>query len=115
MNRVSRGTWTSAYLRRVGGLILALSLLTLPGAGAGKKKPAQPVNLNTATAAELAMLPGVGPVLARRIVRHREKSGKFRRVEELLVIRGISPKKLEALRPYITVNGSETGKDKKAD
>ncbi len=77
---------------------------------AGKKKPEKPVNLNTATVEELAQLPGIGEVTARRIVRHREKSGKFRSVDELLVVRGISQKKLEALRPYLTV---EAGVEKK--
>ena len=51
--------------------------------------------------------PGVGEVIAQRIVNHREKSGKFRKVDELLVIRGISRKKLEKLRPLITVGEVE--------
>ena len=74
-----------------------------------EKKTSLPVNINTATVAELAELPGVGEVIAQRIVNHREKSGKFRKVEELLVIRGISRKKLEKLRPLITL-GQEEGK-----
>lgn len=108
--------WPSDLTRRLIGLLLAvLLLLAMSAAGKEKKKPERPLNLNTATAAELAELPGVGEAIARRIVRHRKKSGKFRRVEELLVIRGISPKKLEGLRPYITVNGSEAGKEKVED
>lgn len=108
--------WSSELVRRFIGLLLAVLLLpAMSGAGKEKKKSGPPVNLNTATVAELAELPGVGEAIARRIVRHREKSGKFRRVEELLVIRGISPKKLEGLRPYITVNGSELGKGKAED
>lgn len=83
--------------------VLTVALLWPVGAAGGKKPPAQPVNLNTATAVELAQLPGIGEVIAARILRHREISGKFRTVDELLVVRGISRKKLEALRPYVTV------------
>lgn len=91
----------------VGLLLLGGLVLAVRAAGEEKGKLPQPVNLNTATVAELAQLPGVGETIARRIVRHREKSGRFRRVEELLVVRGISRKKLERLRPYVTV-----GKDR---
>ena len=48
------------------------------------------VDLNTATLAELDRLPGIGPVIAGRILEFREKRGGFRRVEELLAIQGIS-------------------------
>ncbi len=72
-----------------------------------KKPPEQKVDINTATVEELAKLPGVGEVIAQRIVNHREKSGKFRKVEELLVVRGISKKKLEKLRPLIAVGEEE--------
>lgn len=78
--------------------------------GAAEEKP-QKLDLNKATAEELAQLPGVGEVIAARIIRHREKSGPFRSVDELLVIRGISEKKLDALRPLVTVE--EENKDKK--
>jgi len=81
------------------GLFAVAALLRAEG-----KQPGAPVNINTATVEELAKLPGVGEVIAQRIVNHREKSGKFKKVEELLVIRGISRKKLEKLRPLITVD-----------
>ena len=61
------------------------------------------LNLNTATTRQLEALPGVGPTLARRIVEFREKKGRFKRVEELLAIPGISEKKWKALREYLTV------------
>lgn len=61
------------------------------------------LNLNTATLSELETLPGVGPVLARRIVDFRQKKGGFRRVEELLVIPGISEKKWKAIREKVEV------------
>ena len=62
--------------------------------------------MNLATAKELQELPGVGPVTAQRIIDLRQKSGRFHRVEDLLAVRGISPKKLEAMRPYIAVSSA---------
>lgn len=61
------------------------------------------LNLNTATLVELETLPGVGPVLARRIVEFREKKGGFRRVEELLVIPGISARKWKLIKDKVEV------------
>jgi competence protein ComEA len=88
----------------------------LISAGAGEeKKPEAKVNINTATVEELAKLPGVGKSIAQRIVNHREKSGKFRNVEELLVIRGISRRKLEQLLPLITVDSQEAEQKARKD
>lgn len=70
---------------------------------AQKTSPTQPLNLNTATIAQLETLPGIGPNAAKSIVDFRNRSGPFRRVEDLLAIKGISKSKLEKLRPYITV------------
>ncbi len=65
-----------------------------------KQPPAKPLDLNTATVEELEKLPGIGPSTAKAIVRFRERSGPFRRIEDLLAIRGITKRKLEKLRPY---------------
>ena len=72
-------------------------------AHANKQPPAKPIDLNAANSKELQELPGVGAVTAQRIIDMRQKTGRFRRVEDLLAIRGISAKKLEALRPYVTL------------
>ena len=85
-------------MRRVAILLFAAAL-TL----SAKEPPKTPVNVNTATAEQLQTLPGVGPATARDIVRYREKNGPFRRVEELLIIRGMSKKKLSRMRPYVRV------------
>jgi len=61
------------------------------------------LNLNTATLRDLETLPGVGPVLARRIVEFREKKGGFKRLEELLAIPGISEKKWKVIRGLVEV------------
>jgi len=50
------------------------------------------ININTATAAQLQSLPGIGPAIAQRIVEYREKSGPFSRVEDLMKVSGIGPK-----------------------
>jgi len=61
------------------------------------------INLNTATVQQLRTLPGVGPVLAKRIVEFREKRHGFKRVEELLAIPGISEKKWKVIRDKVEV------------
>ena len=62
-----------------------------------------PVAINTATAPELERLPGIGPVLAQRIVEYREQFGPFQRVEDLLEVEGIGPSKLESLQDQVLV------------
>ncbi len=76
-----------------------------PGGATGTTAPAQPLDLNTATAAELDVLPGVGPATAQAIVAHRTEHGRFRSVSDLLSVRGIGPAKLEAIRPLVRVGG----------
>ena len=69
-------------------------------------EPAYPININTASAEELAYLPGVGPVLAERIVAWRENNGgSFASAADLLNVEGIGPVRLEEILPYITVGG----------
>lgn len=62
-----------------------------------------PLDLNRATAAELEKLPGIGPVLAKRIVEWRETHGPFQSVQDLLKVPGIGPKTLEGLLDKVTV------------
>ena len=61
------------------------------------------LNLNTATPKQLEALPGIGPVLANRIVEFRAKKGGYKRIEDLLAIPGVSEKKWKVLRQYLTV------------
>ena len=64
-----------------------------------------PLELNTASLEELSSLPGIGPVLAERILRYRDVYGPFERPEELLNVEGIGSKKLEAILDYIITGG----------
>lgn len=64
---------------------------------------ATPLDLNTATEAELDRLPGIGAVLAGRIVAHRAAHGPFRSAEDLLAVPGIGPRLWERLAPLVTV------------
>jgi competence ComEA-like helix-hairpin-helix protein len=70
---------------------------------AQKDPPVKPIDINTATVEQLQQLPGVGPVTAKSIVDFREKSGPFRRIEDLLAIRGISETRFKAIAPYVKV------------
>lgn len=62
------------------------------------------VDINRASAVELELVPGIGSVLAGRIVEFRDRYGPFAEVEDLLEVRGIGPKVLERLRDYVTVS-----------
>lgn len=61
------------------------------------------LNLNTATTEELEKLPGIGKVLAARIVAHREQYGGFRRAEHLIMVRGLSERRFREIRDLISV------------
>lgn len=61
------------------------------------------VNLNQASAAELQVLPGVGPALAERIVAYREAQGPFESVDQLAEVKGIGAKSLEKIRGSLTL------------
>lgn len=84
--------------------VLAFAVF-LPAAStfAKKRAPDHPIDLNDANEKELEELPGVGPTTAKAIIEFREKSGKFKRVDDLLVIRGISEAKLSKMRRYLVV------------
>ena len=100
--------WTTACCF----LLFSLTVILLVGQGKApsedirsrKNPPAlSKTNLNQASLEELQKLPGIGPALAQRIVEFRKKNSPFRRVEDLLIIRGISRQKLDRIRPLIGV------------
>lgn len=73
---------------------------------AARDSAAPRVDLNRADAMELDRLPGIGPVLAQRIVEHRARHGPFRRIEELRAVRGVGPRLLERLRSHVRLGSA---------
>jgi competence protein ComEA len=76
-----------------------------PSAPSRRSSANSPVrmNLNTADAALLQRLPRIGPALAGRIIAYRQENGSFRRVEDVVDVKGIGPKTLEQIQPYLYV------------
>lgn len=94
--------------RIVAGVVLAVLLTALPGVAAEGRK----VNVNTADATQLALLPRVGPSIAQRIVEYRKQNGPFKKAEDLMLVRGIGEKTYELLKPYVATAGETTLKEK---
>jgi len=103
-------------------LVAALALLAVHStpleaqatrAARAAAKPASTavVNLNTASAAELEGLPGIGAKTAARIVEYRQKNGPFKKIEELMNVRGVGEKNFLKLKPQITIGAAKTDHD----
>ena len=67
------------------------------------------VNINTASATDLEALPGIGAKTAARIVEYRQKNGPFKKIEELMNVRGVGEKNFLKLKPQITVTTRAEG------
>jgi competence protein ComEA len=74
---------------------------------AAKPASSAVVNLNTATVSQIATLPGIGEKAAQRIIEYREKNGGFKKIEELMNVKGIGEKSFLKLKPLITVGDSK--------
>jgi competence protein ComEA len=90
----------------------AVAMQAAPAARQGTAKPAKPpkapastaiVNINTATQAQLETLPGVGAKAAVRILEYRQKNGQFKKVEDLMNVKGIGEKSFLKLKPRLSV------------
>jgi len=104
-----------SHSRNWASLAIALVVLLLlgsavPGQAASAAKaqasPESPVDINKATVESLMTVPGIGKVTAERIVKWRETNGPFRRIEDLIKVKGIGDKTFDKLRPYIKVSKS---------
>lgn len=95
----------SAAVHEQDGVPVIVHVSALPSADAGSLRTGSgKINLNTATRGELESLPGIGPVLAKRIVEYRRQNGPFRTVEELQSVSGIGPSRYAAVRDLVTVD-----------
>ena len=75
-----------------------------PAASSSKSSaPSAPVNLNTATQAQLEALPGVGAKAAQRILDYRKQNGSFKKIEDLMNVKGFGEKTFLKLKPMLTV------------
>jgi competence protein ComEA len=96
-------------------LILGLGIAAEAGQGprpatpAAKASASGPLNLNTATVSQLETLPGIGNSTAKRILEYREKSGGFKKIEDLMNVRGIGEKNFLKLKPLVTVSSGKGG------
>jgi competence protein ComEA len=102
-------------MRSLARLVTALALVFAiaggrPAAAASTAAPkaaaseARPIDLNSADAAALETVPGIGKSLSARIVAFREKNGPFQSVDDLLKVQGVGEKSIQKLRPYLTVS-----------
>jgi competence protein ComEA len=98
-------------------LILGISVATAAAQAGSSRKPttaahtaaSTPVNLNTASVAQLEGLPGIGKAMAERIVEYRQKNGSFKKAEDLMNVRGIGEKNFLKLKALVTVGATKTG------
>jgi competence protein ComEA len=103
-----RTTFASA-LAICGVLLTASTLHASPAQTAAQAAPAKPqINLNTATVDQLETLPGIGQKTAELIVEFRTNNGGFKRIEDLMNIKGIGEKSFLKLKPLITVSTDKT-------
>lgn len=86
-------------------MLMTAVLAALPAMAAGGKEV---VNINTADAEALMLLPRIGPSVAQRIVDFREKNGRFKALEDLMLVRGVGEKTFQLIKPHVAISGETT-------
>ena len=105
-------------IRMMTALVLALGLVATAVSAQEAARPAKastasasagaPVNLNTATVAQLEALPGIGKSTAERILEYHQKNGSFKKIEDLMNVRGIGEKSFLKMKGLITVTAPKS-------
>ncbi|HJZ78094.1 MAG TPA: helix-hairpin-helix domain-containing protein [Vicinamibacterales bacterium] len=90
----------------------SLAQTRAPSGAAVKAAPGAVININTATVAELDTLPGIGARTAALIVEYRQKNGPFKKIEDLMNVRGIGEKNFLKLKPQLTVGAVKADHDR---
>jgi competence protein ComEA len=98
----------SRAVARMASLLLFVALAVSPALAVERSALEGVVNINTASAEQLQMLPGVGEVRARAILSERKGRGGFTSVDDLREVKGLGDSLLERMRPYITLKGKTT-------
>ncbi len=99
------------FAQAAGAALALATLLVFSGSPAfAEEKLSGVVNVNTASAAELEMLPGVGASRAKAVIEAREAKGGFKSLDDLLEVKGIGEASLAKLRPHLTLDGKTTVK-----
>jgi len=92
--------------------LVILCTVSVPASAQEKPAKAAPaiatVNLNTATSVQLEALPGVGAKAAQRIIEYRQKNGGFKKIEELMNVKGFGEKSFLKLKPHLTVGAAQS-------
>ena len=96
-------------LRLMAVIFISTAYCTL--AHAQKKGPVHPININTATRTELIQIPNVGEKMADRIVAFRKANGPFKRIEEIMNVRGMGEKTFLSIKRHLTVDDRHTKKN----
>ena len=97
-------------MNRSAFVLIALVFISSPLAAQRAARPpaatvisTEAINLNSATAAQIASLPGIGPKTADLVVQYRAKNGPFKKIEEIMNVRGVGEKSFLKIKDRLTV------------
>jgi competence protein ComEA len=100
------------HSQKLSGILAVAIVLGLVAPLAAAAAPAGVVNVNTATAEQLQLLPRIGASVAQRVIEYRKENGKFGTLDDLMLVRGIGESTFAQLKPYVSLTGETTLKEK---